>query len=160
MPNQQVEQVLVVQAQNGVNMASGTATMAPSTATTAPSTAPSTAPLQVAGPSTMEPIVVQLGQDTPSVIQGARPNVSIEQTAQSTQRYGNLPYIPGPQYTAPLPYAAPYVTMPAMSARPALPMGYYGQVSQVPFVPNPNWMTEREQLLQQQLLQERQQFEA
>ena len=58
-PNQQVEQVLVVQAQNGVNMASGTATTAPSTAITAPSTAPSTAPLQVAGPSTMEPIVVQ-----------------------------------------------------------------------------------------------------
>ena len=70
-PNQQVEQVLVVQAQNGVNMASGTATTAPSTAIKAPSTAPSTAPLQVAGPSTMEPIVEQLGQDTPSVIQGA-----------------------------------------------------------------------------------------
>ena len=49
--------------------------------------------------------------------------------------------------------------MPAMSARPALSMGYYGQGSQVPFVPKPNWMTEREQLLQQQLLQERQQFE-
>ena len=161
-PNQQVEQVLVVQAQNGVNMASGTATTAPSTATTAPSTVP----LQVAGPSTMEPIVVQLGQDTPSVIQGARPDVRIEQTVQSTQRYGTLPYIPGPQYTAPLPcmaplpYAAPYVTMPAMSARPALPMGYYGQGSHAPFVPNPNWMAEREQLLQQQLLQERQQYEA
>ena len=28
------------------------------------------------------------------------------------------------------------------------------------FLPNPNWMTEREQLLQQQLLQERQQYEA
>ena len=50
--------------------------------------------------------------------------------------------------------------MPAMSARPTLPMGYYGQGSQFPFVPNPNWMTEREQMLQQQLLQERQQFEA
>ena len=113
-----------------------------------------------AGPSTMEPIVVQLGQDMPSVIQGARPDVRIEQTAQSTQRYGTLPYIPGPQYTAPVPYAAPYVTMPAMSARPTLPMGYYGQGSQAPFVPNPNWMTEREQLLHQQLLQERQQYEA
>ena len=45
-PNQQVEQVLVVQAQNGVNMVSGTAITASSTATTAPSTAPSTAPLQ------------------------------------------------------------------------------------------------------------------
>ena len=141
--NQQIEQVLVVQAQNGVNMASGTAT-----------TAPSTAPLQVAGPSTMEPIVLQLGQDTPSVIQGARPDVRVEQTAQSTQTYGTLLYIPGRQYTAPLPcaaplpYAAPYVNMAAMSARPALPMGYYGQGSFAPFVPNPNWMTEREQLLQ------------
>ena len=34
------QQDLVLQAQNGVNMASGTATTAPSTATTAPSTAP------------------------------------------------------------------------------------------------------------------------
>ena len=50
--------------------------------------------------------------------------------------------------------------MPAMSARPAVTMGYYCQGTQVPFVPNPNWMTEREQMLQQQLLQERQQFEA
>ena len=78
---------------------------------------------------------------------------------QSTQRYGTLPYIPGP-CTAPLPYAAPYATMPAMSARPAVPKCYYGQGTQVPFVPNPNWMTERQQMLQQQLLQERQQFEA
>ena len=163
MPNQQVEQVLVVQAQNGVNMASGTSTTAPSTAITAPSKAPSTAPLQVAGPSTMEPTVPigkQLGQDTPSVIQCARPDVRIEQTAQSTQRYGPLPYIPGPQYTAPLPYAAPYVSMPAMSARPALSMGYYGQGNQFPFVPNPGWMTQEQLLQQQQLLQERQEFEA
>ena len=117
-------------------------------------------------PSTMEPIVpinMQLvAQNTPSVIQGAQPGVSNEQTMQSTQRYGTLPYIPGPPYTAPLPYAA----MPSMSTRPTLPVGYYGQGSQFPFVPDPNWMTEREQmlqqqqLLQQQLLQERQQFEA
>ena len=93
---------------------------------------------------------------------------------QSTQRYGTPPYISGPPYTAPLPYAAytaplpstapmPYSTMHAMSARPTLPtlpMGYYGQSSQFPFVPNPNWMSEREHVLQQQLLQERQQFEA
>ena len=162
-PNQQVKQVLVVQAQNGVNMGSCMAT-----------TAPSTAPPQLAGPSTMEPIVpidVQLvAQDTPSVIQEAKPGVSNEQTMQSTQRYGTLPYVPGPPYTAPLPYAVytaplPYAAMPSMSTRPTLIMGYYGQ-STFPFVPNPNWMTEREQmlqqqqLLQQQLLQERQQFEA
>ena len=154
-------------------MASCTATTAPSTATTAPSMAP--LPL-TAGRSTMEPIVpivAQLGaQDTPSVIQGARPVVSTEQTMQSTQGYGTLPYLSGPPYTAPLPYAAYtaplpstapllYAAMPAMSVRPSLPMGYYGQGNQFPLMPNPNWMmTEREQMLQQQLLQERHQFEA
>ena len=136
-------------------MASGTATTAPSTATTAPTTAPSTAPLQVAGPSTMEPIVVQLGQDTPV-------SFKVQDRMLELSRLCNLlrGTAFGPQYTAPLPYAAPYATMPAMSARPALPMGYYGQGSFAPFVPNPNRMTEREQLLQQQLLQERQQYEA
>ena len=91
---------------------------------------------------------------------------------QSTQRYGSLPYVSGPPYRAPLPYAVymaplpstaplPYAAMPAMSARPTLPVGYYGQGNQFPLMPNPNWMmTEREQMLQQQLLQERQQFEA
>ena len=38
-------------------------------------------------------------------------------------------------------------------------MGYYGQGNQFPFMPNPNWMSV-EQMLQHQLLQERQQFEA
>ena len=140
-------------------MASGTAT-----------TAPSTAPLPLAGPSTMEPFVpirAQMGaQDTPSVIQGAqdtpnvnqeaRPAISTEQTMQSTQRYGTLPYVSGPPYTAPLPYAA----MPAMLARPSYPMGYYGQGNQFLFMPNPNWMSVRQQMLQHQLLQERQQLEA
>ena len=151
-PNQQVEQVLVVQAQNGVNMASGTATTAPSTATTAPSTAPL---LLVAGPSTMDsfvPVGAQLGaQDTPSVNQGARPAISTAQTMQSTQRYGTLLYVTGPPYTAPLPYTAymaplPYAAMPAMSARPTVAMGYYGQGNQFAFMPNPDWMTEREHL--------------
>ena len=90
-PSPLVQQVLVVQAQNGVNMASGTAT--------------------TAGPSTVEsiiPIVAQLqAQDTPSVIQDARPAVSTEQTMQSTQGYGTLPYLSGPPYTAPLPSTAP-----------------------------------------------------
>ena len=87
------QQDLVVQTQNGVNMASGTATTAPSKATTAPSMAP--LPL-MAGPSTIEPIVsivAPLGaQDTPSVIQRVRPVVSTEQTRQSTPGYGTLPY--------------------------------------------------------------------
>ena len=169
-PSPLVQQVLVVQAQNGVNMASGTATKAPSTATTAPSTAP--LPL-TAGPSTMDPIVPivsQLGaQDTPSVIQGARPVVSTEQTMQSTQGYGTRIQHPcrlqHPCRTLriwhPCRLRQGYAAMPAMTVRPTLPMGYYGQGNQFPFVPNPNWiMSEREQMLQQQLLQERQQFKA
>ena len=160
------QQDLVVQTQNGVNMASGTATTAPNTATTAPSMAP--LPL-TAGPSTIEPIVpivAPLGaQGTPSVIQGARPVISTEQTMQSTAVYGTLPYVSGLPYTAPLPYAAytaplPYAARPAMSARPSFPMGNYGQGNQFPLMPNPNWMSERKQMLQHQLLQERQQFEA
>ena len=39
-------------------------------------------------------------------------------------------------------------------------MGYYGQFNQFPFMPNPNFMSVREQMLQHQLLQEQQQFEA
>ena len=147
---------LVVQTQNGVNMVSDTATTAPSTATTAPCTAP--LPL-TAGPSTVEPIVpvvAPLGaQDTPSVIQRARPVVSTGQTMQSTPGYGTLPYVSGPPYTAPLPSTAPlpyaahtaplsYAAMPAMSARPPFPMGYYGQGNQFPLMPNPIWMFERE----------------
>ena len=42
--------------------------------------------------------------------------------------------------------------MPSMSTRPTLPLGYYGQGNQFPFVPNPNWMSERDQMLQQQQL--------
>ena len=163
-----VQQDLVVQTQNRVNMASGKPTTAPRTATTAP------LPL-TAGPSTIEPIVpivAQLGaQDTPSVIQRARPVVSTGQTMQSTLGYGTLPYIFGLPYMAPLlymaplPYAAytaplPYAAMPAMSARPSFSMGYYAQGNQFPFMSNPNWMSEREQMLQHQLIQEWQQFEA
>ena len=73
------------------------------------------------------------------------------------------PTAPLPQYTAPtapLLYTAPYAYMPAMSARPAGPMGYYGQGSQFPCVPNPGWMTEEQLLQQQQLLREKQEFDA
>ena len=109
----------VRQTQNGVNMASGTATTAPSTATTAPSTAP--LPL-TAGPSTTEPIVhivAPLGaQGTPSVIQRARPVVSTEQTMQSTAVYGTLPYVSGLPFTAPLPSTAP--TLPCLLCQQGL----------------------------------------
>ena len=147
-------------------MASGTATTAPSTATTAPSTAP--LPL-MAGPSTIEPIVpivAPLGaQDTPSVIQRARPVVSTEQTMQSTPGYGTLPYCrirhPPAVYGTPAVYGIPAVRCHAcLSARLSYQMGFYGQGNQFLLMPNPNWMSVREQMLQHQLLQERQQFEA
>ena len=47
-----------------------------------------------------------------------------------------------------------------MSARPAGPMGYYDQGSQFLFVHNPGWMTEEQLLQQQQLLREKQEFDA
>ena len=128
-------------------------------------TAASTAALQ-AGPSTKEPIVEQLGQDTPSVIQGALPE----------QRLGSQPYVSGQQYTAAQPYTAvpqpytaaaqphtaaaqpyiaPYNNTPAMSASPTEPMGYFGQGGQLPFV-----LTEEQLLQQQQLLRGKQEFDA
>ena len=169
-PKQHEVQVLVVQSQNGANMATSSTTTAAGTTITAQSTAASTAAFQVAGPSTKEPIVEQLGQDTPSVIQSARPE----------QRYGSQPYFSGQQYTAPTtdaqpytavpqpynaaaqpytavaqPYIVPYNNLPAMSARPTEPMGYFGQGGQLPFM-----LTEEQLLQQQQLLREKQEFDA
>ena len=45
--------------------------------------------------------------------------------------------------------------MPAMSARPTEPMGYFGQGGQLPFM-----LTEEQLLHQQQLLREKQEFDA
>ena len=45
--------------------------------------------------------------------------------------------------------------MPAMSARPTEPMGYFGQGRQLPFM-----LTEEQLLHQQQLLREKQEFDA
>ena len=169
-PKQHEVQVLVVHTQNGANMATSSTTTAAGTTITAQSTAASTAALQVAGASTKEPLVEQLGQDTPSVIQGAHPE----------QRYGSQPYFSGQQYTAPTtaaqpyiavpqpynaatqpytavaqPYIAPYNNMPAMSARPTELMGYFGQGGQLSFM-----LTEEQLLQQQQLLREKQEFDA
>ena len=161
-PKQHEVQVLVVQAQMGPIWRPAVSTpTAAGTTITAQSTAASTAAFQVAGPSTQEPIVEQLGQDTPSVTQGARPE----------QKYGSQPYFSGQQYTAASsitaaqpytavpqpyiaavqPYIAPYNNMPAMSARPTEPMGYFGQGGQLPFM-----LTQEQLLQQQQLLREKQ----
>ena len=145
-PKQPEVQVLVGQSQNG-----------------AKSTAASTAAFQ-------EPIIQQLGH----VTQGARPE----------RKYDSQPYFSGQQYTAasgmtaaqpctavPQPYnaaAQPYIVatqphiapynnnnMPAMSARPAEKMGFFGQGGQLPFM-----LTEEQLLHQQQLLREKQEFDA
>ena len=85
-------------------MATSSTPTAAGTTITAQSTAASTAAFQVAGPSTQEPIVEQLGQDTPSVTQGARPE----------QKYGSQPYFSGQQYTAAssITAAQPYTAVP------------------------------------------------
>ena len=98
------------------------------------------------------------------------------------RNYGSQPYFSGQQYTAASsitaaqpytavpqpynaaaqpyiaavqPYIAPYNNMPAMSARPTEPMGYFGQGGQLPFV-----LTKEQLLQQQQLLREKQEFDA
>ena len=96
-PKQHEVQVLVVQSQKGANMATGSTPTAAGTTITAQSTAASTAAYQ-------EPIVEQLGQDTPSVTQGARPK----------QKYGSQPYFSDQQYTAAgsITAAQPYTAVP------------------------------------------------
>ena len=136
------QQDLVKQVQNGVNMASGTATTAPSTAPTAHAM-----PL-TAGPSTIElivRIVVPLGaQGTPSVIQRARPVVSTEQQTMQSTVYGI-------QYMAPCRLWHPAVRCHACYVSKAfLPNGLLWSGQSVPSY-NPNWMSEREQMLQHQL---------
>ena len=164
-PKQPEVQVLVVQSQNEANMATGSTLTAAGTAITAQSTAASrpTADIQ-------QPIVQQLGH----VIQGAQPE----------RKYVSQPYFSGQQYTAasgvtaalpctavPQPYnaaAQPYFTatqpqiapynnnnMPAMSVRPAEPLGFFGQGGQLPLM-----LTEEQLLHQQQLLREKQEFDA
>ena len=156
-------QVLVVQSQNGAKMATSSTLTAAGTSITAGNTAASTASTAACH----EPIVVQLGQATPSVTQGARPEVI----------YGSQPHFSGQQYTAasgitaaqqytagPQPYftaaqqyIAPYNNnnIPAMSARPAEPIGFFGQGGQFLLM-----LTQEQLLHQQQLLREKREFDA
>ena len=87
-PKQHEVQVFGSAGSNGANMATSSTPTAAGTTIMAQSTAASTAAFQVAGPSTQEPIVEQLGQDTPSVTQGARPE----------QKYGSQPYFSDQRY--------------------------------------------------------------
>ena len=130
---------------------------------TAQSTAASTAAFQ-------EPIVQQLGH----VTQGPRPGTEIRLSAVfSGQQYTAAsgmtaaqpctavpqPYNAAaqPYIVATQPHIAPYNNnnVPAMSARPAEPMGFFGQGGQLPFM-----LTEEQLLHQQELLREKQEFDA
>ena len=163
-PKQHEVQVLVVQSQNGANMATSSTLTAAGTSITAGNTAASTASTAAC----QEPIVVQLGQATPSVTQGARPKVIyVSQPHFSGQQYtaasgvtAAQPYTAGPQpyFTAAQQYIAPYNNnnnIPAMSARPAEPIGYFGQAGHFPLM-----LTQEQLLHQQQLLREKQEFDA
>ena len=162
-PKQHEVQVLVVQSQNGANMATSSTLTAAGTSITAGNTAASTASTAAC----QEPIVVQLGQATPSVTQGARPEVIYgSQPHFSGQQYtaasgvtAAQPYTAGPQpyFTAAQQYIAPYNNnnIPAMSARPAEPIGYFGQAGHFPLM-----LTQEQLLHQQQLLREKQEFDA
>ena len=83
-PKQHEVQVLVVQSQNGANMATSSTLTAAGTSITAGNMAASTASTAACH----EPIVVQLGQATPSVTQAARPEVI----------YGSQPHFSGQRY--------------------------------------------------------------
>ena len=162
-PKQHEVQVLVVQSQNGANMATSSTLAAAGTSITAGNTAASTASTAAC----QEPIVVQLGQATPSVTQGARPEVIYgSQPHFSGQQYtaasgvtAAQPYTAGPQpyFTAAQQYIAPYNNnnIPTMSARPAEPIGYFGQAGHFPLM-----LTQEQLLHQQQLLREKQEFDA
>ena len=162
-PKQHEVQVLVVQSQNRANMATSSTLTAAGTSNTADNTAACTASTAAC----QEPIVVQLGQATPSVTLGARPEViygsqphfSGQQDTAASRFTAAQPFTAGPQpyFTAAQQYIAPYNinTVPAMSARPAEPIGYFGQAGQFPLV-----LTQEQLLHQQQLLREKQEFDA
>ena len=64
-------------------------------------------------------------------------------------------------YGTPAVYVTPAVCCHACYVSKAFfPNGLLCSGQSVPFMPNPNWISEREQMLQYQLIQERQQFEA
>ena len=161
-PKQHEVQVLVVQSQNGAKMATSSTLTAAGTSITAGNTAASTASTA----AYQEPIVVQWGQAAPSVTRGARPEVIYgSQPHFSGQQYTTAigvtaaqPYTAGPQpyFTAAQQYIAPYNNnIPAMSARPAEPIRYFGQAGHFYLM-----LTQEQLLHQQQLLREKQEFDA
>ena len=158
---------LVVQGNNGVSskMADAHESLRPGAAT--PLLGAATQPT----PSTIQPIVMQWSvQDTPSV--SGPPLISIPSAAPTAGPLINMsmaatqPAATRPTATQ---LAAPTATplLSTMSVRPDQ-MGYftgtpnfYPQSNQFPYMANPSWeASQREQFLQNQLLQERQQFEA
>ena len=162
-PKQPEVQVLVVQSQNEANMATSSTLTAAGTSMTAQSTAASTAAFSRAHCST-------IGSRHSRCTSGTEIRLSavfFRPAVFCCQRYdgcpavycGTQPYNAAaqPYIVATQPHIAPYNNnnMPAMSARPAEPMGDFGQGGQLPFV-----LTEEQLLQQQQLLREKQEFHA
>ena len=161
---------LVVQNSNGVNT-SMAGTALPSTITALPlsgAALPMTA-------STVQSIVVPLSvQDMPIVVGSSyMPLISMTQITQAAGPLINMSHAAmqpaAMQPTAMQPTAMPLLGTPSiMSVRPN--QIYYltgalstfnAQGTQFPYMPNPSWeFSQREKILQNQLLQERQQFEA
>ena len=167
---------LVVQGNNGVSskMADAHESL--------PSTALSGAAMQPT-PSTIQPIVVQLSvQDRPSV--SGLPLISIPSSAPTAGPLINMslaatqlaapaamqPAAPTAAQLAATQLAAPIAMplLPIMLVKPNQ-MGYFAGTpsnfnprgNQFPYMANPSWeASQRDQLLQNHLLQERQQFEA
>ena len=115
-------------------------------------------------PSTIQSVVVQLSvQDTPGV--SGPPLISIPSAAPTAGPLISMRYAaPGNAahcthcYTS----LAYHVSLPnQMGYIAGAPSNFYPQSNQFPYVANPSWeASQREQLLQNQLLQERQQLKA
>ena len=126
-------------------------------------------------PSTIQSVVVPFSvQDMPSVVgSSCMPLTSMPQVIQAAGQLINMPHSAmqpvAMQPAAMQPTAMPLLGTPSiMSVRPNQ-MGYLtgasftfnAQGTQFPYMPNPSWeFSQRLQMLQNQLLLERQQFEA
>ena len=146
-------------------MATSSTPTAAGTTITAQSTAASTAAFQVAGPRGLvhkNPLLNNWVRTRPVLLKVhvQNRNTALSRTFPASSITAAQPYTAVPQpynaaaqlYNAAVqPYIAPYNNMPAMSARPTEPMGYFGQGGQLPFM-----LTQEQLLQQQQLLREKQ----
>ena len=170
----------LVQGSNGVN-----SNMADNVLQITVAATPLTGAATPLTPSKIQPIVVQLSvQDTPSASGSScmplismppvhPPLISMPLAAPTATQLAaptaTQPAAPSGTQLAATQLAAPTAMhlLPIMSVRPnqigfaGASSNFYSQSNQFPYMANPSWeASQREQILQNQLLQERQQFEA